>query len=105
MANRLPKAAARKCNIPMADAHANRLNTFAFGSKCSFLNSVGTHSDTRLSRLRVMELSAWRLAIYIRVRIVWSPHPQFSKDPGYRTRINRILRRVMMEGKKRTGER
>ena len=28
-----------------------------------------------------------------------------SKGPGYQTRINRILRRVMMEGKRRTGER
>jgi uncharacterized protein (DUF4415 family) len=28
-----------------------------------------------------------------------------SKGPGYQTRINRILRRVMMEGKKRTEER
>ena len=28
-----------------------------------------------------------------------------SKGRGYQTRINRILRRVMMEGKKRTGER
>jgi uncharacterized protein (DUF4415 family) len=28
-----------------------------------------------------------------------------SKGPGYQTRINRILRGVMMEGKKRTGER
>ena len=27
-----------------------------------------------------------------------------SKGPGYQTRINRILRRVMMEGKKRAGE-
>jgi uncharacterized protein (DUF4415 family) len=27
-----------------------------------------------------------------------------SKGPGYQTRINRILRRVMVEGKKRTGE-
>jgi uncharacterized protein (DUF4415 family) len=27
-----------------------------------------------------------------------------SKGPGYQTRINRILRRVMEEGKKRTGE-
>jgi uncharacterized protein (DUF4415 family) len=26
-----------------------------------------------------------------------------SKGPGYQTRINRILRRVMTEGKKRTG--
>jgi uncharacterized protein (DUF4415 family) len=28
-----------------------------------------------------------------------------SKGPGYQTRINRILRKVMMEGKKRAGER
>jgi len=28
-----------------------------------------------------------------------------SKGPGYQTRINRILRRVMMEGKGRMGER
>lgn len=28
-----------------------------------------------------------------------------SKGPGYQTRINRILRRVMMEGKKRSGTR
>ena len=28
-----------------------------------------------------------------------------SRGPGYQTRINRILRRVMMEGKKRDGAR
>ena len=28
-----------------------------------------------------------------------------SKGPGYQTRINRILRKVMMEGKKRTRQR
>ena len=28
-----------------------------------------------------------------------------SKGPGYQTRMNRILRRVMMEGKKRAEER
>ncbi len=28
-----------------------------------------------------------------------------TKGPGYQTRINRILRRVMTEGKKRAGER
>ena len=27
-----------------------------------------------------------------------------SRGPGYQTRINRILRRVMVEGKKRMGE-
>jgi len=33
VANRLPKAVPRKCNISMANGHANRLNTFAFVSK------------------------------------------------------------------------
>ena len=28
-----------------------------------------------------------------------------SKGPGYQTRINRVLRRVMLEAKKRTGAR
>lgn len=28
-----------------------------------------------------------------------------SRGPGYQTRINRILRRVMLEGKKRDGKR
>jgi uncharacterized protein (DUF4415 family) len=28
-----------------------------------------------------------------------------SRGPGYQTRINRILRRVMMEGKRREGKR
>jgi uncharacterized protein (DUF4415 family) len=28
-----------------------------------------------------------------------------SKGPGYQTRINRVLRKVMMKGKKRAGER
>ena len=28
-----------------------------------------------------------------------------SKGPGYQTRINRILRRIMLEGKTRAGER
>jgi hypothetical protein len=31
----------------MADARANYLNTFAFGSKCSFLNSTDGHFDMR----------------------------------------------------------
>jgi hypothetical protein len=43
----LTKAAPRKSNIPKADARANRPDTFAFGSKCSFLNSADAHFDTR----------------------------------------------------------
>ena len=42
-----------------------------------------------------------RLSLRVDVEVVdWFK----SKGPGYQTRINRILRRVMMEGKKRMGE-
>jgi uncharacterized protein (DUF4415 family) len=42
-----------------------------------------------------------RLSLRVDVEVVdWFK----SKGPGYQTRINRILRRVMMEGKKRIGE-
>src|SRR5580765_3006696 len=57
------QTAPRKSNISKTDARANRLNTFAFVSECSFLNSADRHSDTRLSRLRIIELPAWRLAM------------------------------------------
>lgn len=43
-----------------------------------------------------------RLSMRVDVEVVdWFK----SRGPGYQTRINRILRRVMMEGKKRPGER
>jgi uncharacterized protein (DUF4415 family) len=42
-----------------------------------------------------------RLSLRVDVEVVeWFQ----SKGPGYQTRINRILRRVMMEGKKREGK-
>jgi len=42
-----------------------------------------------------------RISLRVDVEVVdWF----MSKGPGYQTRMNRILRRVMMEGKKRTGE-
>ena len=41
-----------------------------------------------------------RISLRVDVEIVdWFK----SKGPGYQTRINRILRKVMVEGKKRTG--
>jgi uncharacterized protein (DUF4415 family) len=41
-----------------------------------------------------------RLSLRVDVEVVeWFK----SKGPGYQTRINRILRRVMVEGKKRAG--
>jgi uncharacterized protein (DUF4415 family) len=43
-----------------------------------------------------------RLSLRVDVEVVeWLQ----SKGPGYQTRINWILRRVMIEGKKREGER
>ena len=43
-----------------------------------------------------------RISLHVDIEVIdWLK----SKGPGYQTRINRILRRVMMEGKKGTGER
>ena len=43
-----------------------------------------------------------RISLRVDVEVVDWFH---SKGPGYQTRINRILRRVMMEGKKREEKR
>lgn len=43
-----------------------------------------------------------RISLRVDVEVVDWFH---SKGPGYQTRINRILRRVMMEGKRREGKR
>src|SRR5436309_15181880 len=41
-----------------------------------------------------------RIALRVDIEVVdWFKY----KGPGYQTRMNRILRRVMMDGKKRTG--
>jgi uncharacterized protein (DUF4415 family) len=43
-----------------------------------------------------------RIALRVDIEVVeWFQ----SKGPGYQTRINRILRKVMMEGKRREAER
>ena len=56
-----------------------------------------TGADSRWNRPRKR-----RISLRVDVEVVdWFK----SKGPGYQTRMNRILRRVMMEGKKRTGER
>ncbi len=55
-----------------------------------------TGADARWSRPRKRQIS-----LRVDVEVVdWFK----SKGPGYQTRMNRILRRVMIEGKKRTGE-
>lgn len=53
-----------------------------------------TDAESRWNRPRKR-----RISLRVDVEVVdWFQ----SKGPGYQTRINRILRRVMMEGKKRT---
>ncbi len=55
-----------------------------------------TGAESRWSRPRKR-----RISLRVDVEVVdWFQ----SKGPGYQTRINRILRKVMMEGKKRAGE-
>lgn len=62
-----------------------------------FLAEEDGGADTRWNRPRKR-----RISLRVDVEVVdWFK----SKGPGYQTRINRILRRVMMEGKKRSGER
>jgi uncharacterized protein (DUF4415 family) len=56
-----------------------------------------TEAEARWNRPRKRRIS---LRVDIEV-VEWFQ----SKGPGYQTRINRILRRVMTEGKKREGER
>jgi uncharacterized protein (DUF4415 family) len=54
-----------------------------------------TAADARWNRARKQ-----RISLRVDVEVVdWLK----SKGPGYQTRINRILRRVMMEGKKPVG--
>jgi uncharacterized protein (DUF4415 family) len=62
-----------------------------------FLAEEDGGADTRWNRPRKR-----RISLRVDVEVVdWFK----SKGPGYQTRINRILRRVMTEGKRRTGER
>ena len=61
-----------------------------------FLAEEDGGADTRWNRPRKR-----RISLRVDIEVVdWFK----SKGPGYQTRINRILRRVMMEGKKRSGE-
>jgi uncharacterized protein (DUF4415 family) len=54
-----------------------------------------TGSEARWNRPRKR-----RISLRVDVEVVdWFK----SKGPGYQTRINRILRKVMVEGKRRTG--
>jgi uncharacterized protein (DUF4415 family) len=60
-----------------------------------FLADEETGAEARWNRPRKR-----RISLRVDVEIVdWFK----SKGPGYQTRINRILRKVMVEGKKRTG--
>ena len=62
-----------------------------------FLADEKTGAESRWNRPRKQ-----RISLRVDTEVVdWFK----TKGPGYQTRINRILRRVMMEGKKRAGER
>jgi uncharacterized protein (DUF4415 family) len=61
-----------------------------------FLADQKTETEPRWSRPRKQ-----RISLRVDTEVVdWLK----SKGPGYQTRINRILRRLMMEGKRRAGE-
>lgn len=61
-----------------------------------FLAEEDGGAETRWNRPRKR-----RISLRVDIEVVdWFK----SKGPGYQTRINRILRRLMMEGKKRSGE-
>jgi uncharacterized protein (DUF4415 family) len=61
------------------------------------LAEEGTGAEAQWNRPRKK-----RISLRVDVEVVdWFQ----SKGPGYQTRINRILRRVMMEGKRREGKR
>jgi len=62
-----------------------------------FLAAEEGNSEARWNRPRKR-----RLSLRVDTEVVdWFK----SKGPGYQTRINRVLRRVMLEAKKRTGAR
>jgi uncharacterized protein (DUF4415 family) len=60
-----------------------------------FLPDEKTGAETRWNRPRKLQVSL-RMDAEV---VDWFK----SKGPGYQTRINRILRKVMVEGKKRSG--
>ncbi len=60
------------------------------------LADAGTEQDMQWGRPRKR-----RISLRVDIEVVdWFQ----SKGPGYQTRMNRILRRVMVEGKKREGD-
>jgi uncharacterized protein (DUF4415 family) len=81
---------ARRRGVRVSDLHASMEDDLLL------LADQETDAESRWNRPRKR-----RISLRVDVEVVdWFQ----SKGPGYQTRINGILRRVMMEGKKRTGE-
>ena len=82
---------ARRRGIRVGDLHASVEDDLLL------LADQETGTESRWNRPRKR-----RISLRVDVEVVdWFK----SKGPGYQTRMNRILRRVMMEGKKQVGER
>lgn len=81
---------ARRRGMTVGDLHASVEDDLLL------LADRETGAESRWNRPRKR-----RISLRVDVEVVdWFK----SKGPGYQTRINRILRRVMMERKKRMGE-
>ncbi len=89
----------KKAKRPKARSRLRRVIELraSFEDDLLLLTNENTGAEARWNRPRKR-----RISLRVDTEVVdWFK----SKGPGYQTRMNRILRRVMMEGKKRTGER
>jgi uncharacterized protein (DUF4415 family) len=92
------KAKPKKAERRKARPRAGRVGALYASIDDDFLSLANQEASTesRWSRPRKR-----RISLRVDIEVVdWFK----SKGPGYQTRINRILRRVMVEGKKRAGE-
>ena len=91
MAAKRKKAKKRKARLGKLSSCKHRWRT-----TCCCWRRRRENAEGRWSRPRKR-----RISLRVDIEVVdWFK----SKGPGYQTRINRILRRVMSEGKKRVGE-
>ena len=91
MTSKTKKAKRKKSSTTIARLHASVEDDFLSQAE----ETAGGEAQWNRPRKK-------RISLRVDVEIVdWLQ----SKGPGYQTRINRILRAVMMEGKKREGRR
>jgi uncharacterized protein (DUF4415 family) len=92
------KAKPKKAERRKAQRRPGKIGTLYASIDDDFLSLAdqGTSTESRWNRPRKR-----RISLRVDIEVVdWFK----SKGPGYQTRINRILRRVMVEGKKRGSE-